>query len=110
MGIKIQTDGKPVKVWRSDKLGFPTYYLTISKKEGDHYIKDYQDIMFRTGVELENGTEIYIHNAFPTLATWVNDNGQRKKKVWMILNFSLANEAVKPRQDEEVYEGWEDIP
>ena len=105
MGILITTDSKPVKVWRSDKFGFPTYTITISKKEGDHYIREYQDIKFRQGVEVENGAEIYIQKAFPTVASWVKDEKQYTKKVWQILSFTY-----EPVTIADEVPGWEDIP
>ena len=55
MGIKITTDDKPVNVWRNDRNGFPQYAITISKKGDDgKYIREYQQIVFRKGVELQN--------------------------------------------------------
>lgn len=88
MGIKITTDDYGVKVWRSDKFGFPQYAISVGKTESGKH--EYQQVQFRRGVELENGDEIYIDNAFPTLRTW-NDKQtgeERCKSVWMVTEFS----------------------
>lgn len=87
MGIKITTDGKPVKVWRSERNGFASYAISVSRKDGDHWITGYQDVRFLKGIGVKNGTEITIKEAFPTLSTWVKDGQQFKKIVWQILEF-----------------------
>lgn len=93
MGIKITTDMKgPVRVWRSDKNGYTSYAVSISKKEGDSWIRTYQPVRFKKGVEVQNGQEINILNAFPTVDSWVKDDKQFTKLVWMITEFQLAGE------------------
>ena len=92
MGIKITTDDYGVKVWRSDKFGFPQYAIAIgSKTDSGKKINEYQQVQFRHGVELENGDEIYIDEAFPTLRTWKDKKTgeERSKTVWMITEFSF---------------------
>lgn len=87
MGIKIMTDGKPVKVWRSEKNGYASYAISIGKKEGDTWINDFQPVRFLKGIDVPNGAEIVIKNAFPTLDTWVKDGQQFKRKIWQIMDF-----------------------
>lgn len=87
MGIKITTDGKPVKVFRSEKNGFVSYWISIGKKEGDGWVNKSQPVSFLKGVEVPNGAEITIHHAFPTLDTWVKDNQQMARHVWKIMEF-----------------------
>lgn len=91
MGIKITTDDFGVKVWRSDKFGFPQYAVRISKRQasGD-FVNEYQPIKFRKGVELANGDEIYINDGFSCLEVWQDkQTGEtRHKQVWQILDFS----------------------
>jgi hypothetical protein len=98
MGIKITTDDRPVNVWRNDDRGFPQYAITISKKGDDgQWIREYQQIAFRKGIELANNESIFIHDAFPKLQTWrTKDGGIGKRQVWQILEFTYAD--TKPRQ------------
>ena len=97
MGIKIMTDDKPVQVWRYDGNGFPQYSIGISKKGDDgRWIRDYQQIVFRKGIELANNESIFIHDAFPKLNTWKNRDGSvGKRQVWQILDFSYADNRPK---------------
>lgn len=87
MGIKITTDDYGIRVWRSDKFGFPQYAVVTGKTESGK--SEYQQVQFRHGIELENGAGIYIDNAFPTMRTWKDKNtGEEKaKSVWMITSF-----------------------
>lgn len=91
MGIRITTDDFGVKVWRSDKFGFPQYAVRISKRQasGD-FVNEYQPIKFRKGVELANGDEIYINDGFSFLEVWQDkQTGEtRHKQVWQIMDFS----------------------
>lgn len=96
MGIKITTDDYGVKVWRSDNYGYPQYAIAIGTKTDDgQRVSEYQQVQFRRGVELENGEEILIKDAFPTLRTWKDkQTGEtRHKMVWMITDF-----IYKPQQ------------
>lgn len=101
MGIRISTDDYGVKVWRSDKYRYPQYAVGIQGKDDDgKYVTEYQRVKFRRGVELENGSEIRIHDAFPTLEVWQDrQTGEtRHRAVWMILDFGYINAAPKPAQ------------
>ena len=94
MGIKIITDDYGVKVWRSDKFGFPQYAVAIgTKTESGERITEYKQLQFRRGVELANGDEIYIDNAFPTLRIWQDkQTGEtRSKEVWMVTDFTFRS-------------------
>ena len=111
MGIKIITDDKPVNVWRYDGNGFPQYSIGISKKGDDgKYIREYQQIVFRKGVELQNNERIYIFDAFPKLHTWrAKDGSIGKRQVWQILDFSYATD--RPEIEAPAYqESYEDVP
>lgn len=102
MGIKIITDGKPVKVWRSEHNGIASYAISISRKEGDSWVNKYQDVSFLKGVGVPNGSEITITNAFPTLRTWIKDGQQFSKIVWKIMEFEgprFKNDYVKAEGD-----------
>lgn len=104
MGIKITTDDYGIKVWRSDKYGFPQYSIIIGKTESGK--SEYKQVQFRHGVELENGDEIYIDNAFPTMRTWKDRQSgeERSREVWMITEFSYRaryeeREQAKPKTE-----------
>ena len=111
MGIRITTDDYGVRVWRSDSYGRPTYSISIqTKTEDGSYIRDYKQVKFKGGVELENNSEIIIRDAFPTLDIW-NDKqtGELKKKeVWVIMDFVYKNSA--PRQQMPAREERRKIP
>lgn len=99
MGIKITTDDYGVKIWRSDKFGFPQYAIAVGTKlEDGSRVNEYQQVQFRKGVELENGDEIYIDDAFPTLRTWKDkQTGEtRHKMVWMITDWSYRARHEQP--------------
>ena len=87
MGIKITTDGKPVKVWRSEKNGYVSYSISVGKKENDGWINKHQPVRFLKGIGVPNGAEITIKNAFPTLDSWVKDNQQFTRIIWQIMDF-----------------------
>lgn len=87
MGMKIMTDGKPVKVWRSEKNGYVSYSISVGKKENDGWINKHQPVRFLKGIGVPNGAEITIKNAFPTLDSWVKDNQQFTRIVWQIMDF-----------------------
>ena len=83
----ISTEGA-VKVWRNDNGSFPNYSVSFSKKNDEgNYVNCYQSIRFKRGVELENGEEIEIKNAFPSF-----DIGKDGKKYsyWMVTDFTKA--------------------
>lgn len=110
MGIKITTDDYGVKVFRSDRFGFPQYSIGISTKDDNgKWISEYKPVRFRRGVELEDGDEIYIDNAFPTLDYWTDKtSGQlRHKEVWMITEFSYRSRHENVSQS---VEAQEDLP
>ena len=106
MGIRITTDDRGIKVWRSDKYERPSYAVQISKREGEGWINHYQPVRFRQGVEVANGTLIRIKNAFPTLDTWVKDDQQFKREVWMIMEFDTEEQTIRKPKAVEA----EDLP
>ena len=98
MGIKISTDNRGVKVWRSDRYEKPSYAIQISKKEGDTWISEYQKVRFRGSPDIPNGTIIYIRDGFTTLETWVKDNIEHKRIVWGIMDYSYEGMNEPPKQ------------
>lgn len=102
MGIRITTDEFGVRVWRSDRYGHPNYSISIQKKKDDgDYITEYKQIKFKGGVEVENGADIIIRDAFPTIDTWKDKNtGELKKKeVWVIMDFHYRTVAPERREE-----------
>lgn len=92
MGIKIKTDDKGVKVWRSDKYQYPQYSVMIWHDTDDgERVTEYKQLQFRRGVELANQDEIIINDAFPTLRIWKDkQTGELKhREVWMVLDFKF---------------------
>lgn len=110
MGIKITTDDRPVNVWRSDRNGFPQYAITISKKGDDgKWIREYQQVAFRKGIELENNESIFIQDAFPKLNVWKDNAGEiHKRQVWQILDFTYASRKEEPAPQMDM--GFDDLP
>lgn len=122
MGIRITTDGYGIKVWRSDKYNYPQYAVGIQKKMDDGtFVTEYKAVRFRKGVELANGEMINIHDAFPTLEVWFDKktNEQRKKEVWVILDFTYINQQPQRQpqqqpapapQPQPAQMGFDDLP
>ena len=103
MGIRIKTDDYGIRVWRDDKYGYPSYSVSIqAKKDDGGYVTEYKQVKFRKGVELENGSEIIIRDAFPTLDVWKDkQTGEfKKKEVWVILSFAYMATAGPQTQRE----------
>lgn len=113
MGIRITTDDRGIKVWRSDRGQYPSYAVQISKKEGDAWINDYQKVHFKGGADIPNGTVIQIHDAFPALESWVKDNQQHKRIVWIIMEWSDGigpYQAQSKNPVQEVQTSFDDLP
>lgn len=113
MGIRISTDDRGVKVYRSDKGNFPSYAVRISKKEGDTWISDFQKVHFKGGADIPSGTEIQIHDAFPALESWVKDGQQYKRIVWIIMEWSdgIGPYQAQSKKPEQVgLDSFDDLP
>lgn len=113
MGITISTDSKGVRVYRNDRYERPSYAIRINKKEGDSWVSDFQQVYFAGGADIPNKTDIIIHEAFPTLSSWVKDGAQYTKIVWMIMRWEdVAGphnaQSQKPVQSQ--MEAFDDLP
>lgn len=107
MGIRITTDEYGVKVWRNDRYGYAQYSISIQKKKEDGgYITKYKQVKFRGGVEVENGADIIIRDAFPTIDSWKDKNtGELKtKEVWVIMDFVYKTSAPSPHTEQKAQE------
>ena len=98
MGVRISTDYRGVKVWRSDRGEKPSYAIQVSRKEGDTWINDYQKVRFKGGADIPNGTTVFIRDGFPTLDTWVNDGVEYHRIVWMIMEYDYEGQKEKPQK------------
>lgn len=88
MGLVIKTDNKGVKVWRNDRGQYPSYSYSISRKTQDgKWETTYRSIQFKKGVELENGTNIIIDNAFESFDSWEKDGKTFKRDYLMVTDF-----------------------
>lgn len=87
MGFIIMSDGKPVKVFRKEFNGRPSYSIALSKKEGDNWIRIFKPIRFMPGYAVSDGQYIYIKEAFPAVDSWVKDGQQYTREVWVIKEF-----------------------
>ena len=96
MGIKITTDYKGIKVWRSDRGQYPSYAVQVSKKEGDTWINEYQKVKFKGSPDIPNGTLIHIKDGFAALETWVSDGVEHKRIVWVIMDYEYEGMKEKP--------------
>ena len=86
----INITGDKIKVWRNDRNGFASYYITISSKNmSGNYDKAYQTVRFKKDVELQNGTEINIDKAFPTVSKWKDGSAHIG---WMITEFTVTED------------------
>lgn len=105
MGFKITTDDYGTRVWRHDNYGYATYTTSIqTKTDSGSYVREYKQLKFKGGVELEDKSEIIIRNAFPALDVW-NDKvtGElRHKEVWVVTDFVYKDSAApKPQAHQE---------
>ena len=98
MGIRITTDTRGIKVWRSDRGEYPSYAVQVSKKEGDSWVNEYQRVKFKGSPDIPNGTVIEIKDGFPALDTWVKDGVEHKRIVWIIMDYWYDGMKEKPQQ------------
>lgn len=88
MGLIIKTDDKGLRIWRNDKGQYPSYYYSISRKVKDgNWENTFRNVKFKKGVEVENGTDIVIDNAFESFESWEKDGKTFKKDYLMITDF-----------------------
>ena len=86
MGLKIETDGKPVTVVRKDGVSqsgkaYTIYSLMYSFKNGEEWKNVFVDAQFRKGTDLANKSKINITNAFMTGSEY---NGNTKPKIFVL--------------------------
>ena len=104
--INKDRDGNnvPIRVFKNEQ---GKYSIGISKKDGDKYINRYFPVEFLKDVEVENGTDIIIKNAFLTWFDWTYQDSKGTKwiikitafeKVGTQQNFIYGNK-VEPKEE-----------
>ena len=79
----------PVRVFKNEQ---GKYSIGISKKDGDKYINRYFPVEFLKDVEVENGTDIIIKNAFLTWFDWTYQDSKGTKWIIKITAFERYGE------------------
>ena len=103
MGATIEGKGR---VFAKDMGKWTSYTIGISSKDSDgNWINAYQPIRFKTGVTVENGTDI-DYRAFPVAKEKTVDGKNRNYIIWQVLEFRIAgddmgNAPEEPAESEE---------
>ena len=98
MGIRWSTDSRGERVWRSDFNGKPHYAIRVSKKEGDSWISEYQEVRFRGSPDIMNGTTVFVKDGFETLQSWVKDGQERTKIIKVAMDYTYDGMKERPKQ------------
>ena len=98
MSTRWFTDKKGEKVWRSDRYEKPRYAIRISKKEGDSWVNEYQEVRFRGTPDIPNGTTVYVKDGFETLKTWVKDGVEHTKIIKVAMDYTFDGMKSSPKQ------------
>lgn len=95
--INKDRDGNnvPIRVFKNEQ---GKYSIGISKKDGDKYINKYFPVEFLKDVEVENGTDIIIKNAF---LTWFDWEYQDKKGTKFIIKITAFDKVGTQQTFEE---------
>lgn len=86
----------PVRVFKNEQ---GKYSIGISKKDGDKYINRYFPVEFLKDVEVENGTDIIIKNAFLTWFDWTYQDSKGTKWIIKITAFEKYGEQKQIQTD-----------
>lgn len=86
----------PIRVFKNEQ---GKYSIGISKKDGDKYINRYFPVEFLKDVEVENGTDIIIKNAFLTWFDWTYQDSKGTKWIIKITAFEKYGEQKQIQTD-----------
>lgn len=86
----------PVRVFKNEQ---GKYSIGISKKDGDKYINRYFPVEFLKDVEIDNGTDIIIKNAFLTWFDWTYQDSKGTKWIIKITAFDKYGEQKQIQTD-----------
>lgn len=86
----------PVRVFKNEQ---GKYSIGISKKDGDKYINRYFPVEFLKDVDVENGTDIIIKNAFLTWFDWTYQDSKGTKWIIKITAFDKYGEQKQIQTD-----------
>ena len=100
MGLKIETDNKPVTVFVNEKQTqngtFKTYSIGVSSKDKDgNWVNGFFPCNFRKGTEIANKSKITISNSFPTVRKYTDKTGTERTEIGI---FVLDYEVVEGSQ------------
>lgn len=100
MGLKIETDGKAVTVYVSERQTqngtFKTYSIGVSSKDKDgNWVNGFLPCNFRKGTEIANKSKITISNSFPTVRKYTDKTGTERTEIGI---FVLDYEVVEGSQ------------
>lgn len=98
MGTRWSTDDRGEKVYRSDKFEKPQYAIRVSKKEGDSWISEFQEVRFRGSPDIPNKTIVYVRDGFETLKSWVKDGMEHTKIIKVAMDYTFDGMTEKPKQ------------
>ena len=85
--MSTNIEGK-AKVWAKDFDGKKVYSISVSNKDQQgNWVNAYQQIRFKRGIDVENGTEIDFR-AFAT----VSIGREKNTVIWQITEFRLAGD------------------
>ena len=111
MALKVITDGKPVSVYRQDKVSssgnaYTQYSIGVSSKNTEgNWVQGFIECAFRKGTDIPNKAKIEITNSFYTVNEY---NGKKYLKLF-VLDFNVVEGgevAPAPNGDE----SWASIP
>ena len=98
MGIRWSTDNKGEKVYRSDKYDKVRYAIRVSKKEGDSWVSEFQEVRFRGTPDIPNKTIVFVKDGFEALDTWVKDGQEHTKIIKVAMDYTYDGMKERPKQ------------
>ena len=110
MALKVITDGKPVSVYRQDKVSssgnaYTQYSIGVSSKNTEgNWVQGFIECAFRKGTDIPNKAKIEITNSFYTVNEY---NGKKYLKLF-VLDYTVVEggqPAPAPNDNE-----WLNIP
>lgn len=96
MGTRWMTDKKGEKIFRSDKYDKPYYAIRVSKKEGDAWVSEYQEVRFRGSPDIPHKTIVHVKDGFETLRTYVKDDREYTKIIKVAMDYTFDGMKEQP--------------
>ena len=98
MALKVITDGKPVSVYRQDKVSssgnaYTQYSIGVSSKNTEgNWVQGFIECAFRKGTDIPNKAKIEITNSFYTVNEY---NGKKYLKLF-VLDYTVVEGGNQP--------------